>query len=144
MIKLYGRPENQPMKLPFPRFTLRRLLAIVLMMGTVIWPGIAGERTRLNKARFHTDFHAAGFPVYHQGDFAQSPEWVPFWPVYWRSLLGLPWDWRYQCVPGGIHRNVACKHDIPELIVRDDGGNFHGFKLSLLQNVLEGKPTSQR
>ena len=68
------------------------------------------------------------------GNSTVTPEWVEFWPVYWRTLLGLPWDWRYVCVPGDGHREVACEHDFPKLSVPD---------VELLQAVLDGRPIHQ-
>ena len=114
-----------------PRTTIRRLMAIVLFIAAATWAGVAAERTQSNRARFHTHFHANGVPHDWTGEFSMSPEWVPFWPVYWRTLLGLPWDWRYVCVPGDGHREVACEQDFPNLSVPD---------VELLQAVFDGRP----
>ena len=71
---------------------------------------------------------------------SETRKWVPFWPVYWRTLLGLPWDWRYDCVPGDGRREVACEHDYPQLFVREDGGKTLGLYFQLLQAVWDGRP----
>src|SRR4051794_37186298 len=74
-----------------PRTTIRRLMAAVLFIAAATWAGVAVERTQSNRARFHTHFHANGVPHDWNGEFSMTPEWVPFWPVYWRTLLSLPW-----------------------------------------------------
>jgi hypothetical protein len=114
--------------------TIRRLMMIVLFIAAATWAVLAAERTRSNKARFHTHFHANGVPHDWNGGFDMTPEWVPFWPVYWRTLLGLPWDWRYVCVPGDGDREVACEHDFPKLSDQD---------VELLQTILDGRPIHQ-
>jgi hypothetical protein len=114
-----------------PRTTIRRLMAIVLFIAVATWAGVAAERTRSNRARFHAHFHANGVPHDWNGEFTVTPEWVGFWPVYWRTLFGLPWDWRYVCVPGDGHREVACEHDFPKLSVPE---------VELLQAVFDGRP----
>jgi hypothetical protein len=117
-----------------PRTTIRGLMAIVLFIAAATWVGLAAERTRSNRARFHTHFYANGVPHDWDGEFSMTPEWVPFWPVYWRTLLGLPWDLRYVCVPGDGHREVACEHDFPRLSDQD---------VELLQAIFEGRPLHQ-
>jgi hypothetical protein len=123
-----------------PRATVRRLMAVVLFFAVATWAGVAAERTRANKARHHTHFHANGVPHDPDGEFSMTPEWIPFWPVYWRTLLSLPWDWRYDCVPGDGRREVACEHDFPGLLVRENGGKAHGLNFQLLQAVFDGRP----
>jgi hypothetical protein len=123
-----------------PKATIRRLMATVLLIAAATWAGLAAERTRSNKARFHTHFHANGVPHDPEGDFSMTPEWVPFWPVYWRTLLGLRLDWRYVCVPGDGPREVACEHDFPRIFVRDGGGKFVDLNFRLVQAILDGRP----
>jgi hypothetical protein len=115
-------------------------MAIVLLIAASTWAGLAAERTRSNKARFHTHFHANGVPNDPEGDFSMTPKWVPFWPVYWRTLLGLKWDWRYVCVPGEGRREVACEHDFPQICVSNDGGKAWDLNFKLLQAVFDGRP----
>ena len=123
-----------------PRTTIRRLMAIVFFIAVATWAGVAADRTRSNKARFHTHFHPNGVPHDPNGEFSMTPEWVPFWPVYWRTLLSLPWDWRYVCVPGDGRREVACEHDFPQLFTREDGEKSTSLNFKLLQAVFDGRP----
>jgi hypothetical protein len=127
-----------------PRTTIRRLMAIVLLIGVGIWAGLAAERTRSNKARFHTHLQSLGDPNDAHWEFSMTPEWVPFWPVYWRTFMGLPWDWRLECVSGEGRREVACEHDFPRIFVHDQSGRSAGLDIEILQAVLEGQPPSQR
>jgi hypothetical protein len=123
-----------------PRTTVRRLMAVVLFIAAATWAGVAAERTWANKARRHTHIQANGVPHDLNGEFTMFRKWVPFWPVYWRTLLGLPWDWRYDCVPGDGRREVACEHDFPHLFVREDGGKTLGLNFQLVQAVWDGRP----
>jgi hypothetical protein len=123
-----------------PRTTIRRLMAIVLLIAAFTWVGLAAERTRSNKARFHTHFHANGVPHDPYGEFSMTPEWVPFWPVYWRTLVGLPWDWRYDCVSRDGRREIACEHDFPRILVSDDRGKRTNVNFEVLQGVWNGGP----
>ena len=82
-----------------------------------------GFEARRDSTRTSTSM---GFLMTARGTFTMTPEWVPFWSVYWRTLLGLHWDWRYHCVPADGRREVACEHDFPRLNLRDDHGIFVG------------------
>ena len=127
-----------------PRTTIRHLMVIVLLIAMVTWAGITAQRTLSNKSRFHTHFHDESAQNGRDGVYSRTPEWIAFWPVYWRTLLGLPWDWRYECVSGDRHRDVVCEHDFPRLIIRDNGGRFSGFNSELMQSLFKGQRTSQR
>jgi hypothetical protein len=126
-----------------PRTTIRRVMAIVLLIGVVIWAGIAAERTSWNKARFHTHLQSIGDPNDLKWSFSETPEWVPFWPVYWRTVLGLRWDWRLQCIPGGHHGDVACEHDLP-IFVHDHARGITDLNIELVQSLFGGQPSSGR
>ena len=102
------------------RRTIRYLMAVIVFIAVAIWAGLAAERTRSNRARFHTHLHANGIPHDPDGGFSMTPHWIPFWPEYLRTLLGLPWDWRYQCLPGNGPRAIVCDRDYPQMYVRDD------------------------
>jgi hypothetical protein len=117
-----------------PRTTIRGLMAIVLFIAAASWAGVAAERTRSKREREHIHLHADGVPHEWNGKFSVTPEWVPFWPVYWRTLLGLPWDWGYVCVSRDGHREYACTHDFPKLTGKD---------LDLLKAVFDGRPIDQ-
>jgi hypothetical protein len=127
-----------------PKSTTRRLMVIVLLIGIGTWAGVAAERTRSNKSRAHLHYKNEGAPNAPLTDFSLTRAWVPFWPVYWRTLLGLPWDWHYDCVSGDGSRQVACDHDFPELNIRDAYGRPAGVDFELLQAVFSGQPRSRR
>jgi hypothetical protein len=124
--------------------TIRRLMAIVLLIAVGIWAGLAAEKTRTNKARSHIHFQPFGDPNVPLWGFSETREWVPFWPVYWRTFLGLPWDWRLDCVSSEHRREVACEHDFPELFVHDDTGRVTGFNSNMLQDIFERPPFVRR
>ena len=46
--------------MPMPKTTIRRLMALVLVIGTATWAGVAAERTRSNKSRSHVHFNNEG------------------------------------------------------------------------------------
>lgn len=127
-----------------PRTTIRRLMVIVLLIGMATWAGLAAERTRTNEARAHVHIKDEGASNAPLSDFSETRAWVPFWPVYWRTLLGLPWDWRYDCVSGNPTREVACDHDFPRLNLRDYRGRIMGLDIELLQAVFNGQRRSRR
>jgi hypothetical protein len=127
-----------------PKTTIRRLMVIVLLIGIGTWAGVAAERTRSNQLRSHLHYNNEGAPNAPLTDFSQTRAWVPFWPVYWRTLLGLPWDWHYDCVTGHGSREVACDHDFPRLNLRNDHGRIVGVDFELLQGVFNGQPRSRR
>ena len=127
-----------------PKTTIRRLMVLVLVIGMATWAGLAAERTRSNKSRSHVHFNNEGELNAPLRDFSQTRAWVPFWPVYWRTLLGLPWDWHYDCVAGDGIREVACEHDFPRLHLRGDHGRVVGVDFELLQDVFNGQARSRR
>jgi hypothetical protein len=127
-----------------PRTTIRRLIAIVLLIGVAIWAGLAAQRTRSNKARFHTHLQSLGDPDDPNWEFTVTPEWVPFWPVYWRTLLGLRWDWRLECISGDVRREIACEHDFPQMNAQDDPDKFAGFGFKRLQAIFDTQSPSRR
>jgi hypothetical protein len=127
-----------------PRATTRRLMVIVLVIGTITWAGLAAERTRSNTSRSHIHFHNEGVANEPLNDFSETRAWVPFWPVYWRTFLGLPWDWHYDCVPGEGSREVACEHDFARLILRNGEGTIVGVDFEILQAIFNGQPRSRR
>jgi hypothetical protein len=123
-----------------PKTTIRRLMVIVLLIGTSTWAGLAAARTRSNKSRSHVHYKNEGEPTAPLQNFSQTRAWVPFWPVYWRTLLGLRWDWHYDCISGDGNRKIACEHDFPRLNLRDDQGRIRGVDFELLQAVFKGQP----
>jgi hypothetical protein len=127
-----------------PKTTIRRMMVMVLVIGMATWAGVAAERTRTNKSRSHVHFNNEGELGAPLREFSETRAWVPFWPVYWRTLLGLPWDWRYDCVSGDGIREVACDHDFPRLNLRDGRGRIVGVDFELLQAVFNGQPRSRR
>ena len=120
-----------------PRTTIRRLMAVVLLLGIAIWACLAAIRTRTNRARFPSHYRLLGDPNDTQWEIVVTPEWVPFWPVYWRTLLGLRWDWHLECVSGVRRREVACDHDLPQMVVHDDTGRSTGYNSKMLRDVVE-------
>jgi hypothetical protein len=115
-------------------------MAIVVLIAAITWLGVAAERTRSNKSRFHTHFHANGIPHDPFGDFMVTATRVPFWPVYWRTVLGLPWDWNYRCVPGDGHRGLVCEHDFPQIYVHDEKGRPGKLDFLALQAIFDDRP----
>lgn len=110
------------MRLPRVRFTVRRLMVAVAVVGVAAWLTITAVRVandpngggmRHLRMRIDTrELVTQGHPV--EG---------AFWPRYWRRLLGQPWPGSYVCP-------IACReqheridgHILIDLISSD--GNF--------------------
>ena len=60
----------------------------------------------------------------------------------WRTLLGLPWDWRYDCLPGDGRREVAFEHDFPRLYVGDARRWKQQLDFKFLLDVFDGLAAS--
>lgn len=122
-----------------PRTTIRGLMATVLFIAVATWVGVAAERTQSNRARFPTHFHANGIPHDPPGESEMTSEWVPFWPAYGRTLLRLPWNWHYVCVPGSGRRETVCERDFPQIFVLEDGKKSPILNFERLKAVLDGQ-----
>jgi len=83
-----------------PRMTTRRWMRVVVGAAVVMWMATVAYRVQVDpQSRY----------IHHLwGERKDSPEGLrrsitstlchaPFWPLYWRRLLGQPWPGTYRC-----------------------------------------------
>lgn len=76
------------------RFTVRGLMGLVIVCGVAFFTGLAAVRVITAK-----EYHGHSWVYVQDGQpfFSLSvAEHPPFWPRYWRCLLGRPWK-RLPC-----------------------------------------------
>ena len=125
------------MRWPGPRFTVRRamlaVLAIAILFGATL-PAI--EVLRAPDMHVHAwvnpngsrAFLPPGLPL-DQGHMPVTLSQVelrpsPFWPRYWRCLLGRPWRGRPVCDTDPTRLAEACEYAHPGMVRRRDDVSF--------------------
>ena len=80
------------MRLPRIRFTVRRMMALVFVLGVVLHLGTTAWRVNRSRGQhLHTGLQD-GIPIPTKVTFWRLR---PFWPTCGRALVGLSWkDWR--------------------------------------------------
>jgi hypothetical protein len=90
------------MRIPRVRFSMKGLMGAVAALGLAVWLIDAAVRVRAdgrNNWLYHYEAASPDGPP-------DGPSWVgqghvaPFWPRYWRELLGRPWPGSYSCPCG--------------------------------------------
>lgn len=118
------------MKLPRVRFTVLRLMAVVASAALVLWLAVTAARVcddRESSNLYHY-WHRYGDHRISSSIEAMCNEPAPFWPRYWRRLLGFPWPGSYDCtyapfedLKGGLAITIASPdlyENEPEVIAR--------------------------
>jgi hypothetical protein len=83
----------------FPRMTTQRLMAVTAATAVALWLGIAALRVH-NDSESKWIYHLwERFGSIQPGSVYNSQHRAPFWPRYWRRLLGQPWPGTYSCDP---------------------------------------------
>jgi hypothetical protein len=80
-----------------PRMTTRRWMFAIAFFALSLWLGLVAYRVGTGpggKWVFHL-WERHGF--IEPGSVFNSQHSVPFWPRYWRALLGQPWPGSYVC-----------------------------------------------
>lgn len=96
-----------------PRVTVRALMVLVLLAALGSWAGLRARDVYLDP-----DYHIHAYAHWTKGspsmtfDGAASP---PFWPRFWRHLLGLPWKGQPVCGQVQGHIAESCSFAVPEL-----------------------------
>jgi hypothetical protein len=123
------------MRWPRPRFTVRRAMLVVLVVAWsfgVILPAIEVGRDRNRDFHVHTWFDPHGgvvvppippdtLPMKLSGVEMRS---TPFWPRYWRCLLGRPWRGQPLCDLDSTRMAEACEHAYPGMVKRRPDQSF--------------------
>jgi hypothetical protein len=100
------------MRLPRVRFTVRRMMIVVLCLGVVLHLTVATWRV-----------HRSGGVHLHSAIFenAFGPGWgvavreQPFWPAFWRRSTGLAWGDQRTCLMGDNALMEKCELANPEI-----------------------------
>ena len=83
-----------------PRMTTRRWMLVIACFALSLWLGVVAYRVGTDgksKWLYHL-WERHGSEDYHSVFNSQHP--IPFWPRYWRALLGRPWPGSYVCDEG--------------------------------------------
>jgi hypothetical protein len=116
-----------------PQVTIRTLLVLILVIGVVLGFGLpALEVLRTKESHEHTYMGS------NTGRWGLVIEFVnaPFWPRYWRRLLGRPWKEQPLCQasPGRIEEVCSFAHW--EIVVRKgDLYTFTPIQFALYQRL---------
>jgi hypothetical protein len=79
-----------------PRPTIINMMVLVLIISLGLWTGSAAYHVRTEPAGSWL-LHVGGDP---RGSVTWGVHPAPFWPRYWRHLLGLAWPGSYVCPEG--------------------------------------------
>jgi hypothetical protein len=98
-----------------PKVTIRALLVLILVIGGALGFGLpALEVSRRDESHAHTHIGKSRTGrwglVYDRVD-------APFWPRYWRRLLGKPWKGQPLCRARPGHLEETCIFAHPEIVV---------------------------
>jgi hypothetical protein len=80
-----------------PRMTTRWWIMGISVATLALWPAFTVYRiyTDLNSRWMYHTWERRGVEGYHDSRITTHP--APFWPRYWRGLLGLPWPGTFTC-----------------------------------------------
>jgi hypothetical protein len=98
------------------RITIRGLMCVVIGVGVAVHVPAAAIRVNSAKApHLHAWVGIGGKPYFTLASFQP-----PFWPRYWRCLLGLPWENVPVCPRFEGRFLDMCEYRYPEYLKRDD------------------------
>jgi hypothetical protein len=104
-----------------PRFSLRSLMVVVLCTAITLHMSLAAlQVSRAYEVHSHSWVTGRGMIV------QDSRETPPFWPRYWRSLLGLRWKGVPLCPKVEGRLLEACQFECPEIYIRIDEWTWQG------------------
>jgi hypothetical protein len=102
-----------------PRITVGGLMCIVVVLGIAIHLALAAVRVFAAKEyHFHTWLEGQGDRTFTTLAVAEQS---PFWPRYWRCILGLPWKSLPLCPEVKGRLLDRCEFAHPE--IRKSGGS---------------------
>jgi hypothetical protein len=113
------------MKPRLPRFTVLRLMALVVVAALALWLRVVAIRVEHQADNWLLHMTEKGKGDRREGDRHGTSHATPFWPRYWRYLAGRPWPGSYECPCGfrdllgpGLSVTVAGPKSRP--MVRDE------------------------
>jgi hypothetical protein len=109
--------------MPRPRFSLRTMMAMVLVLGIILHLGLSAWRVQTTKA-----YHVHTSIVIQRGEVPAACSTImarpPFWARYWRCVLGRPWQGRGLCPRDDHGLLEMCELDNPEIRGRSRSGTI--------------------
>src|SRR5215207_3425129 len=102
-----------------PRLSIRGLMGLVLIVAFVFHVSLAAIRvSSTNRNHMHTWVHGQGNKAFIT---VSCGEPLPFWPCYWRSLLGFRWKGLPLCsqVEGRLLDTCEFRHPQLRTPIRD-------------------------
>jgi hypothetical protein len=96
-------------------------MVFVVVAAIGMWAGLKAREVYLDN-----DYHIHVYAHWNNGspamtwNGAASP---PFWPRYWRHLLGRPWKRQPVCSEGAGHIEEACSFARPEIVPEGPPGS---------------------
>jgi hypothetical protein len=110
------------MRLPRIRFTVRRMMLLVLLLALTSHLGVTAWKVRYRSpGHVHTGImNDVDFP----GRFFFAGQKQAFWPSFWRQSLGLSLKDLRTCRVGGKSVADVCELDNPAIAVRGKDGSI--------------------
>ena len=105
-----------------PRVTLRALMVVVLAIGIIFHLVLTAYRVH-GVREYHLHTYVAihnGYPLMISDSGAKTP----FWPRYWRCLLGRPWRRQALCGFTEGRLEELCQFSHPEILEPLGSGHF--------------------
>jgi hypothetical protein len=121
-----------------PQLTIRAALVITLLIGAALGFGLPAIEVFCTK-----ESHEHTYVGNNRGEWGLVVEFVhaPFWPRYWRRLLGRAWRGQRLCQPSPDRLEEVCSLAQPEVVsVKYDTYNYTKAQ-SELQRRLNAGPT---
>lgn len=103
--------------------TTRWLMVMVAAAGLIFWLSATAFNVYRDRETYYL-FHYypwMGTDPIHGPHERFSGHAAPFWPRYWRRLLGLPWPGSYVCTQGGHDAGFRITLATPVINVREPG-----------------------
>jgi hypothetical protein len=83
----------------FPRMTTQRWMAVTAATAVALWLGTTAFRVKNDRGSQWISHLWERYGSLQPGSIYNSQHEAPFWPRYWRRLLGQPWPGTYACDP---------------------------------------------
>ena len=92
-------PKPEGIQMRFPRMTTQRWMAVTAIIAIVLWLSITAYRVKHDTQTAWIFHFWERYGSITPGSIYNSQHPAPFWPRYWRRLVGQPWPGTYACDP---------------------------------------------
>lgn len=131
---------------PRVRFTVRRMMAMVLVFAVTLHLSLTAYRVFTGRTK-HMHTSIVVLDDGSAGGYANGAAQPPFWPCYWRGILGMPWRQQGLCKQGMKPPGTAslfletCEYEDKEICVLTNpdtiGWNFTQRQLDLESRLMD-------